>query len=122
MALFRKSEEKAAAEAATQAEFDRLCALPVPELAATVMSAFADGGPGHGKTLGLLQIQSWLMASFSHSTGYVARLREPVLEAIQALDHAQLAQRTGPHNDVVSTTRLGEQALAEGSVRQQLSA
>lgn len=121
MALFRKSEAKVAEEVAAQAEFDRLCALPLPDLAATVMCAFAADGPGHGKTLNVLQIQSWLMSSFSHASGYVAKLRDPVLEGVHALEHAQLAELSGPHSDLVKTTRLGEAALADGSVQQQLA-
>jgi hypothetical protein len=121
MGLFRKSEERVAQDAAAEEEFDRLCALPPADLAAAVMPAFAPDGPGHGKTVNVLQIQSWLMSSFSHASGYSGKLRDPVSEAVQALSNAGLAERTGPHGDLVKTTRLGEAALADGTVARQLA-
>ena len=118
--LFSKSEERVAQDAAAEAEFDRLSALPPAELATTIMGAFAPDGPGHGKTINVLQIQSWLMSSLSHATGYVSKLRDPVSEGVQALSNAGLAERSGPHGDLVKTTRLGDAALAEDTVSKQL--
>jgi hypothetical protein len=61
------------------------------------------------------------MSSFSHAAGYVGKLRDPVSEAAQALSNAGLAERTGPHGDLVKITRLGEAALADGTVGRQLA-
>ena len=123
--LFRKSKRGLAQESAARMEFERLNALPVADLAAEVMPAFdpAARRPAHSIVGACL----WLMGSCPHGTAYLIYLKRPVLEAIQALEHAGLLisrVRSGgagtTTQSIVTITRLGETALAEGSVQRHL--
>ena len=122
MALFGKSEEKAAEEAAAEAEADRLLSLPVPELAAEVMAAFGPEGARPGHELNILQVMNWMMSSYPGGTKYLKQLQQPVREAIQALENAGLVVRMGAGGPGarLKATRLGDQALAEGKVAEHL--
>jgi hypothetical protein len=118
--LFRKSQEKEAEEAAAQAEFERLNGLPVPDLAAELLPAFS---PDQKRSAhGPLIAANWLMASYPGGTKYLKPLQEPVREAMQALEHAGLlimvTQNAGGAK--MDITRLGETALAQGTVREYL--
>lgn len=125
MPLFGGGADKAAQQAAAQAEFERLCTIPRPELAAEVLQVFAPGQPGSknpGRGLNILQIMMWLMASYPRGTGFLSQLEMPVREALQLLENGALALRlqdrtAGAH--LVATT-LGLQALAQGTVAQYL--
>jgi hypothetical protein len=122
--LFGKSEEKAAQEAAAEAEVERLNALPVATLAAEIMPAFGPDGPrsAGGRGINILQVANWLIASYPRGTKYLQQLQTPVREGVQALEHAGLVQRWGPASagSRLSATRLGETALAEGDVLRHL--
>jgi len=125
--VFGNKEEKAAQDAAAKAEAERLTALPVPDLAEEIMAAFGPDGAspsGEGSGLNILQIGSFMMDSFPRGTKQLTALRQPLREGIQALENAGLLMQTtgttGPGGHV-TITRLGEQALAEGSVKSQVA-
>jgi hypothetical protein len=127
--LFGNKEEKRAREAAAEAESERLAALPVAALAAEVMPAFGpDGiGAGSGHRQGPMEVTEWLFASTSTKVKYRQPVLGPVIEALQLLDGAGLVGRRsfGGGNSSASTyhaTRLGEEALADGSVELRLAA
>lgn len=123
MALFGNKEEKEAEQQAARAEVDRLIALPVPELAAEVMPAFGPDGARPGHEVGVLQVGNWLLRDHPRGTKYLKELLDPMREAIQALEHADLILRLGQgsgENARLKATRLGEQALAEGNVAKYL--
>jgi hypothetical protein len=125
MPLFGGGAEKAAQQAAAQAEFERLSTIPRPELAAEVMGVFADGQPGSknpGQGLNILQVMMWLMSSQPRGTSFLSQLEMPVREALQLLENASLVIKlddriAGAH---LTATTLGQQALAEGTVAQYL--
>ncbi len=123
--MFGSSEKRRAQEAAAKAEADRLCALSIEDLAAEIMPAFGPDGPGARGSGGLniLQVVSYPLEPFPHSARYLPQLRGPVREAVQMLEQAGLIMmqvyETGGGR--LSLTRLGQQALAEGSVPQHLA-
>jgi hypothetical protein len=121
--LFGNKEEKAAQQAAAIAEIERLCGLPVADLAAEILPAWGPNGARRllGNSPGSLQIVAWLVADYPRKPS-IKPLLEPVKEAIQALEHAGLLLRKiiGDGGSTVDLTRLGETALAEGTVRQHL--
>ena len=124
MGLFGSKAQNQATAAAAEAESQRLRALPVRELAAEVMPAFGPHGinakPGHRQ--GPVEVVSWLLP------GAPAKHRQPVLgpviEALGVLEHADLLTRhsfgSKGQASTYHATRLGETALAEGTVRAQL--
>jgi hypothetical protein len=129
MGLFGNREEKRAKEAAAQIESERLAALPVADLAAEIMPAFGPDGieirSGHQR--GAMQVTEWLFASTSDKVRYRQPALGPTIEALQALENAGLLSRrdfggTGTGASTYEATRAGEEALADGSVRQRLGA
>ena len=123
--LFGRREEKIAQEAAAQAEFERLSALPVVDLATELLPAF--GADAKKPVHSALVATNWIMASYPRGGKYLKDLQQPVREALQALEHAGLlTQRVrisgggGGSQMLMNITRLGETALAEGSVRRYL--
>ena len=123
--LFRKSEKRLAQEAAAKAEFEHLCALPVPELAAEILPTFGPDAkrPVHTS----LGASRRLMERYGGvGVTYLRGLEQPMEEAIQALEHASLLTRkvrsygSGNTEMLMYITRLGETALAEGNVRRYL--
>jgi hypothetical protein len=126
--LFGDKGEKRAREAAAQVESERLAGLPVAELAAAVLPAFGPEGIGakSGHQQGAIQVTEWLFASTSTKVKYRQPVLGPVLEALQLLDNAGLVGRRsfGGSSSSASTyhaTRLGEEALADGSVARRLA-
>lgn len=126
--LFGNKDEKRAREAAASAETERLVRLSVADLAAEIMPAFGPDGlqTRSGHRQGPVEISTWLLSSFSSSVKYRQPVLGPVIESLQALEHAGLVQRRGFGDNGASATyhatRLGETALADGSVRQHLTA
>ena len=133
--MFRKSEEKAAREAAGRVEFERLMALPVAELARELMPAFGPDGlrPLHGGDSGppasgqpawginLLQLVRWVSSTYCPSGNvHASELMEPIREGLQPLERAGLVLRTRRHQDTWAVTRLGQTALADGTVQDHL--
>jgi hypothetical protein len=67
-------------------------------------------------------VMSWLMRSYPRGTKYLTELRNPTWEAMQALENAGLLIHygTGGTGGRLKATRAGEEALAEGTVAEQL--
>jgi hypothetical protein len=124
--LFGNKAEKAAQKAAASAEFERLNALPGPDLAVEVMPAFGPDGPKAARgTAGLqiIQVLTWLVRSEPRGMEYMSKLQQPAREAIQLLINAGLIANAGPGKTKSTywcATRQGETALAEGTVRKYL--
>jgi hypothetical protein len=122
--LFGKSEAKVAQAEAAKAEFDRLAALPPAELAVEIMPVFGPGGPkGKGPSGGIniLQVMIGLLGDTPGGTKYMSQLQEAVREGLQVLEHAELVLRnTRQGGTWYNATRLGETALADGTVQQQI--
>ena len=125
MGVFGDKAEKQAKAAAAEAESERLSALPVHELAVEVMPAFGPNGinakAGHRQ--GPFEVVSWLVPDLP--VKYRSTVLGPVIEALGVLEHANLVTlRSFGKEGGASTyraSRLGEAALAEGTVREQLS-
>jgi hypothetical protein len=122
VALFGNKEEKAAEEQAAKAEAERLQSMSAVELAEVLMPAFGPDGPKPGSYLNQLQVASWLMSSFPRGTKYLKDLREPIMEGLQDLENAGLivGRTRGGAASLLKATRLGEDALAEGTVADHL--
>ena len=123
MGLFASKEEKDSA----QAESDRLKGLPVVDLATEVMEAFGPDGLqiNSGHQQGAVQISKWLMRDHLTKVRYTQPVLGPVIEGLNVLESAGLVEsRTFGTGDgkTFHATRLGETALAEGSVRGSLAA
>ena len=118
MALFGNKEEKAAEEEAAKAEAQRLQSLTAVQFAEVLMPAFGRDGPKPGSYLNQLQVASWLMSSFPRGTKYIKDLREPIMEGLQVLENGDLivARTRGGAASLLKATRLGEEALAAGTV------
>src|SRR5436190_11049447 len=124
-ALFRKSEEKAAQEAAATAELERLTALSATDLAREVMPSFGPEGPGGSGGINAIQVAQWLVESYPRRPS-LKPLIAPVQQAIQALESAGLVESRmsgiGTGSSSAKATPLGEQALAEGTLERYLTA
>jgi hypothetical protein len=122
VSLFGKSEEKVAQEETAKAEAERLQSLSAADLAVVLMPAFGPEGPRPGSYLNQLQVAMWLMSSYPHSTKYLKDLRAPIMEGLQDLENAGLivARSQGGSASLLKATRLGETALAEGTVAEAL--
>ena len=122
MALFGNKEEKAAQDPAAQVEVERLQSLSAVELAVELMPAFGPDGPKPDSYLNQLQVAMWLMSSYPRGTKYLKDLREPIMEGLQDLENAGLivGRSRGGAASLLKATRLGEDALAEGTVADHL--
>lgn len=127
MGLFGNKEEKAAQEAAGEAEVSRLAGLSVEGLAVEVMPAF---GPGGARSKGRegtppMQIVQWLVSDYPRHPS-LRSLVDAVLAALGLLERSGLLRRgtsgVGSGGQLYALTPSGEEALADGSVRQRLSA
>jgi hypothetical protein len=141
--VFRNKHEKTTRTAQPQdteakAEVERLVALPVADLAAELLPAFAPDAEfptrlSSGRNFRTApEAREWLMQAYGNGRTYIQQLRDgmtyledlerPVLEALQALEHACLitqevrALAHGMYVTGMSITRLGESALADGNV------
>jgi len=124
LGLFGNNEEKRAKAAASELEAERLRALPLEELAAEVLPAFGADGMAikSGHQRGAMQVVSWLLpdAGVKHRQPLLG----PAIEALGALEHADLLTRAQFGRGSASTyrlSRLGETALNEGTVRERLA-
>jgi hypothetical protein len=136
MALFGSRADRSAEADALEAEIERLDQLPLPTLAAEVMSkafgtgaAWEDpeeevtvGGPGDGAGATVEEIATAMAPEGSTKAvdeRTLLRLRRLVAEAVQALEHASLV-RAQAHAAVgaldYTPTRLGRTVLAAGAV------
>lgn len=130
MPLFKRNPEqaadRAAEDAAAQAEVDRLVGLSAGDLGAELINAFGpDGAKSKGKTgTAPMQIIEWLMSSYGRGVS-TRPLVPAVLAGMQALEHAGLVDQrqsgVGTGARLYVLTPAGEKALADGSASQQLS-
>lgn len=127
MGIFGNKGEKTAEDAAASKEFERLTALPRPDLAAEIMPVFGPDGPEPSRGnpgLHILEILTWTMRSEPRGGKYAPKLQQPVLDALQLLTNAGLVADAGRGKVSGTTYRratpLGETALADGSIRQHL--
>jgi hypothetical protein len=127
MGLFGNKEEKAAQEAAGEAEVSRLNGLSVEEMAVELMPAFGpDGAKAKGSTgTPPMQIVQWLVADYPRHPS-IRSLVDQVLAGLGVLERAGLisARGSGIGTGAQSylLTPLGEEALADGSVKQRIGA
>jgi len=118
MALFGNKEEKAARQAAAEAEVARLKALAPAGLAVELMKVYANGS---ASGLNELQAGMALLSGVKGSAGQVGELREAVREAVQTLENAGLLSRVQARGGGWMTiTQAGHEAIAAGAVSQSL--
>ena len=122
--LFRKTEEQAGQEQAALAEIERLAALPAADLAVELLPALGAAGIPHARAgVRVLQCCDWLLASFPRASKFnPGQLAEPVREALQRLEHANLVTAT-PHDRISlwRITRDGQSALDQQTTAQLLA-
>jgi hypothetical protein len=118
--LFRKSEKKVAAEAAMQAEIERLKALSVEDLAVALLPGWGPDGANQRTSLRVQQLCNYLVRDFPG-----AGQQKPLLlmtrvnEALEKLEHAELVSSISHQRSPVwRITRLGVSTLAEGTIEQ----
>jgi hypothetical protein len=121
--LFRRSEEKVERKAEANREIERLRALSVEDLAVDLLPALGPGGPTHGMTMRAQQLGAYLLEDFP-GAGRLATV--DLLAAVRrALDRLHQAGLVAPisvqREPLWRITPGGEQALAEGTVRQRLT-
>ena len=118
--LFRKSEKKVAAEAAMQAEIERLKALSVEDLAVALLPGMGPDSANHGNSVRVQQLCDYLVRDFP-GAGQLQplQLMARVNEALQKLKHAELVSSISHQRwPVWRITRLGDTTLAEGTTEQ----
>lgn len=102
MGFFRRDLKKAMSESrqALDAQLQQVLDLPpTADLAAEIMGAFGGTGPKPGKPLTHNDIVKWMSEKYEFSSRaqrFIAtdRLREPIREALQILEHAELVLLT----------------------------
>jgi hypothetical protein len=118
--LFGKSEKKVAAEAAMQAEIERLKALSVEDLAVALLPGLGPESAKQRTSLRVQQLCNYLVRDFP-GAGQLQplRLMTRVNEALERLEHAELvASISHQRSPVWRITPLGETTLAEGTIEQ----
>ena len=113
--LFRKSDEKAAHDAATQTELERLRDIPAAELGVELLPALGPDGIPHARGgVRPQQLCKWLMEAYPGASKFnPGQLLIPVREALQSLEHAELVYSSGlERTSVWRLTRAGEDRLA----------
>ena len=115
-----KNDDQARA-AAAQAEVDRLSSLPLPQLAAEVMTrGFGPDGPAEDGLPSVSMIVDTFVPGLAHlDDASHQRMEEVVGEGVQVLEHASLVRSTvwgGEGGLYYTATRLGRAALAGNAV------
>jgi hypothetical protein len=120
--LFRKSEKKVAAEAALQAEIERLRTFSVDELAVALLPGLAADGPGQGHSMRPQQLCEYLVRDFPGGGQLKPlQLMPRVRAALEKLQDAELVSSIAyERSPVWRITALGETALAEGTIAQHI--
>lgn len=121
--LFGKSEKKVAAQAAMQAEIDRLKALSVEDLAVALLPRLGPERAKQRTSLRVQQLCNYLVRDFP-GAGQLQplQLMTRVNQALEQLERAQLvASISHQRSPVWRITPLGEDALAEGTIERHLS-
>jgi hypothetical protein len=123
MRLFRKSEEKIALEATTQAEIERLRKLSVEELAVMVLPGLGLEGVAPERNLRPQQLCEYLLRDF-RGVGQTKplQLMAPVRRALNKLEDAGLVSSMSyERSPLWRITSLGTSVLAEGTAEHHLS-
>jgi hypothetical protein len=117
-----KKEQRDARTAALEAEAGRLSLLPLPQLAAEVMTKVFTDVPRYDEYRGV-QSLGQLVDRFVPGTSHrneklLQRFSELVGEGLQVLEHASLVRGPFPAmgGDGYTPTRLGRAALERGAV------
>jgi len=121
--LFRKNQEKAALEAAAQAEMQaeigHLKRLSVRDLAVELLPGLGADAAKKGRQLRVQELGMWLFRDFHRHIEPARELMVPVREGLECLERAELVHsRGGTLSSVWRITPLGETALAEGTIEQ----
>src|SRR6516164_2432069 len=120
--VFRRNEEKRAREAAIQSEVDRLKALSPETLAVEVLPILATEAAKKSR-VGHLYVSDICRELVGTVSGRVnLALKQPVREALQRLEHANLVLQIAIA-DMGSSWRItteGEQAVAAGNIADRL--
>jgi hypothetical protein len=118
--LFRKSEKKAAQEAAVQAEIERLRTLSAEALAVALLPCLGPDGANQGNSVRGQQVCDYLLRDFPGAgRQQPLRLMTPVGEALEMLKRAELVSSISHQRlPFWRLTRLGETTLAEGTIEQ----
>lgn len=124
MRLFGKSPEKLAAQAAAQAEIDRLRALPVEDLAALLLTALGPDGVKQGNAVHTQPLCEYLLRD-TPGAGLVMTLQLTgrATAALEALRGTGLVEAISlQRSPLWRITSLGHATLADGTVRRRLGA
>jgi hypothetical protein len=102
-----------------------MVAAPPAELAVELLVAFGPEGQPHSLGLELNGLEEWMFRSYPKRTGMILRARpvkEPILEALQLLEHSELIYVFTDTDRYWRATRLGLSILAAGkdAVRQRI--
>ena len=121
--LFRKSEEKAAREAAAQAEIDRLKGLSIEELAVIVLPGLEPEGTGPERYLRTQQLCEYLLRDFpgigqTRPLQLMARVGRALVKLEEAGLASSLSLERSPRWCI---TTVGASALAEGTAERRLA-
>ncbi|HEX4009551.1 MAG TPA: hypothetical protein VHX62_06070 [Solirubrobacteraceae bacterium] len=118
MALFGKSEEKKAQEAAVQEEIARIKSLPVAEVAAQLLPALGPDGVGSGRSMRVQQLCEYLLRDFpGGGRMQPLQLMGRVNTALAMLENAELVSSVSlQRSPFWSIAPRGEQALADGTL------
>jgi hypothetical protein len=112
-----------------QSMIDWIVAAPPAELAVELMEAFASNIPRRAPWLGSDDFEEWMFRGYPQRAGMIVSARpvtEPILEAIQLLEHAELVYVRLLSDYAAgrswNATRLGLATLADGKgeVRQRI--
>jgi hypothetical protein len=120
--LFRKSEEKLAQDAATQAEIDRLKTLSIEELAVIVLPGLGPEVVAPGRNLRQQQLCEYLLRDCvgigqTRPLQLMARVRR----ALERLEQAGLVSSFAlGRSPLWQITELGTRVLAEGTIEEHL--
>ena len=122
-ALFRKSDEKRAQEAAAQEEIVRLRALSIADLATLLLPALGPDGPTGGHSVRVQQLCQYLLRDFPGAGQLqTLQLMSRVSDALRALESAELvAPISYQRMPVWRITPRGESTLADGTTRERLT-
>jgi hypothetical protein len=120
--LFRKSEEKIAQEAATQAEIDRLKTLSAEDLAVIVLSGLGPETTPPGHNLRPQQLCEYLLRDFpGHGQSKPLQLMARVRRSLNMLENAGLVSSFSyERSPVWQITSRGTSALADGTAEDRL--
>jgi hypothetical protein len=121
--LFHRSEEKVARKEAAKREIERLRALRIDELAIDLLPGLGPDGPTHGTSIWPQQLCGYLLRDYPGAGKMdTLDLLVPVNKALDRLEDARLVSPISVQRTPVwRITPAGEDALADGTVRERLT-